>query len=250
MTKIKEGKWAAQQYQIHTPDQLKQKIDKSTDLSEVKQIAYEAVRCLQTQETKTKPRGSYMVKKRKIIDEQRSCTLVPQVTDDWEPRYVSRDMSHEQSNAQTSDTEQVVQQFNDWHLCDHYYQPTIDADVYSRPEGDVTTLTPLAIPEQPEGKWFDALANTPAIAMPLETLKWLCAPDSPSLGKRTYNSDTGPTSPVYGPAEYNAMTGPDRPTPRLTALSGLNGQDNPEDREAKKPQIRAIRMTEVHRRIR
>ena len=32
VTKVQEGKWAAQQYQIHTPDQLKQKINQSTDL--------------------------------------------------------------------------------------------------------------------------------------------------------------------------------------------------------------------------
>ena len=143
----------------------------------------------------------------------------------------------------------LTQDFHEWHLHDSYYQPTIDADVYSRPEGDVTALAPLVIPEQPEGEWFDALANTQAIAMPLETLKWLCAPNSPSLGKRTYNSDTGPTSPVYGPAEYNAMTGPDRPTPRLTALSGLNGQDNLEDREAKKMQIRSVITSKAYRKI-
>ena len=129
----------------------------------------------------------------------------------------------------------MVQAFQDWHLRDEYYQPTIDADVYSRLEGDVTTLVPLVIPEQPEGEWFDALADTPVIATPLETLSWLRAPDSPSLGKCTYDLDTGPASPTYG-AEYNAITGPDRPT-GPTALSGSNGQDDPEDREAKKPWI-------------
>ena len=88
---------------------------------------------------------------------------------------------------------------------------------------------PLVIPEQPEGKWFDALADTPAVATPLETLSWLCMPDSPSLGKRTYDSDTGPASPVYGSAEYDALTGPSGPTTGLTELNGLNGQGNPED---------------------
>ena len=37
----------------------------------------------------------------------------------------------------------------------------------------VTTLALLTIPEQPEGEWFDALAETPAVATPLETLDWL-----------------------------------------------------------------------------
>ena len=114
----------------------------------------------------------------------------------------------------------------------------------------VTALIPLVIPEQPKGEWFDALADTPAVATPLETLSWLCMPDSPSLGKRTYDSDTGPASPVYGPAEYDALTGPSGPATRSTEPSGSNGQDDPEDREAKKPQIRAVIMTEVHRRIR
>ena len=45
----------------------------------------------------------------------------------------------------------------------------------------VITLTPLTIPEQPEDNWFDALADTPAIASPLETLAWLHVPDSPSV---------------------------------------------------------------------
>ena len=114
----------------------------------------------------------------------------------------------------------------------------------------VTALAPLVIPEQPEGEWFDALANTPAVATPLETLDWLCSPDSPSLGKRTYDSDTGPTSPIYGPAEYDALTRPDGLTARLTNLSGSNGQDDLEDCEAKKQRICAIIMLEVHRQIR
>ena len=88
---------------------------------------------------------------------------------------------------------------------------------------------PLVIPKQPEGEWFDALANTPAVATPLETLEWLCAPDSPSLGKRTYDSDTGPASPVYGLAEYNRLTGPDGLTARLTEPSGSNRQDDLEE---------------------
>ena len=100
----------------------------------------------------------------------------------------------------------------------------------------VTALTPLVIPEQPKGEWFDTLADTPAVATPLETLHWLCMPNSPSLGKRTYDSDTGLASPVYGPAEYDVITGLDRPT-GPTELSGSNGQDDPEDREVKKPRI-------------
>ena len=113
----------------------------------------------------------------------------------------------------------------------------------------VTALAPLVIPEQPEGKWFDILADTPAVATSLETLQWLHMPDTPSLGKRTYDSDTGPTSPIYGPAEYNVLTGMDRPTAGPANPSGSNGQDDPEDREAKKLRIRAIIMLEVHRQI-
>ena len=75
-------------------------------------------------------------------------------------------------------------------------------------------------------------------------------PDSPNLGKRTYNSDTSPASLVYGPAEYDALTGPSGPTTGPMELSGSNGQDNLKDQEAKKPQIRAVIMMEVHRRIR
>ena len=105
-------------------------------------------------------------------------------------------MSHEQSDNWDPPTRKMAQAFQNWHLCDDYYQPTIDADVYSRPEGDVTALAPLVIPEQPEGEWFDALADTPAVATPLETLKWLRMPESPSLGKRMYDSDTGLASPV------------------------------------------------------
>ena len=111
---------------------------------------------------------------------------------------------------------------------------------------------PLVIPEQPKGEWFDALADTPAIATPVETLEWLHVPDSPSLGKRTYDSDTGPASPAYGPAEYDALTGPDGLDGPIgpMAPSGSNGQDDPEDREAKKLRIHAVIMSEAHRRIR
>ena len=100
----------------------------------------------------------------------------------------------------------------------------------------VTALEPLVIPKQPEGKWFDTLADIPAIATPLETLEWLRRPNSSSLGKRTYDSDTGPASPEYRPAEYNASTNPDGLT-RPMAPSGSNGQDDPEDHEVKKPRI-------------
>ena len=110
----------------------------------------------------------------------------------------------------------------------------------------VTALAPLIIPEQPKGEWFDALAKTPAVATPLETLNWLRTPDSPSLGKRTYDSDTGPASPVG----YSVLPGPDGPIAGPMELSGSIGQDDPEDREAKKPQIQAVIMTEVYRRIR
>ena len=119
VTKIKEGKQAAQQYQIHTPKQLKQKIDKSTNLSEVKQIAHEAIRHLQTQENNRKPKGSYMAKKRKIIDKWWSYAPTPQVTDNYEPWYVNRDMSLGQFNVQTSAMEQMAQEFQQWHLCDN-----------------------------------------------------------------------------------------------------------------------------------
>ena len=124
---------------------------------------------------------------------------------------------------------QLTQNFDKWHLCDDYKKPTIDADVYSRPEGDVTALAPLVIPEQTKSEWFDALAETPAVVTPLETLQWLHTPDSPSLGKRTYDLDTGPASPIYGPAEYDAMTGLDQPATGPTAPSGSNGQDDLED---------------------
>ena len=82
-------------------------------------------------------------------------------------------MSLGQFNVQTSAMEQMAQDFNNWHLCNNYYQSTIDMDIYSRLEGDVTTLMLLIILEQPKGKWFDALAKTPAVATPLETLEWL-----------------------------------------------------------------------------
>ena len=64
----------------------------------------------------------------------------------------------------------------------------------------------MVIPEQPEPKWFDALAEYPAVAMPLEALEWLHAPNSPSLGKRTYDLEARPTSPVYDPEEYDTLT--------------------------------------------
>ena len=114
----------------------------------------------------------------------------------------------------------------------------------------VTALAPLVIPEQPEGEWLDALADTPAVATPLETLSWLRTPDSPSLGKRAYDSDTSLASLVYGPAEYDVLTGPDGSTARLANPSGSNGQDDLEDREAKKPRIHAVIMSEVHQQIR
>ena len=63
---------------------------------------------------------------------------------------------------------------------------------------------PLAIPEQPEDNWFDALADTLAVASPLETLAWLHAPDSSSLGKRTFHVKTGLNTLRYGLAEYEA----------------------------------------------
>ena len=95
---------------------------------------------------------------------------------------------------------------------------------------------PLVIPKQPELKWFDALANS-TIATPLETLEWLHMPDSPSLGKRTYDLEAGPTSLVYKPGEYDTLSGPDSPMTKLTDLSGLNRQGDPEDHETKKAQI-------------
>ena len=96
---------------------------------------------------------------------------------------------------------------------------------------------PFDIPKQPETEWFNTLANTPAVATPLETLEWLCVPDSPSLGKRAYDLDTGLTSLVYGPAEYDTSTSPESPMTGLMVLSGLNGQDDPEDCKAKKAWI-------------
>ena len=113
----------------------------------------------------------------------------------------------------------------------------------------VTALAPLVIPEQPEGEWFNASAKTPAMATPLETLNWLYTPDSPSLGKHVYDSDTGPASPVYGLAEHDELTGLDGPTAGPTDPSGSNGRDDPEDREAKKQRIRTVIMTEAHQRI-
>ena len=104
----------------------------------------------------------------------------------------------------------------------------------------------IAIPEQPDDNWFDALADTPAIASPLETLAWLHAPDSPSLGKRTFHSETGPNTLRYGPAEYNAITGLTGPTTRPTDPSGSNEQDDPEDHEAKKARIGRIILAEGH----
>ena len=190
-----------------------------------------------------------MAKKRKIIDERQSCAPAPQVTEDWEPQYVNRDTSPGQSNTQTSDTEQATQAFNNWHLCNYYFQPIIDADIYSRLEGDVTALTPVTIPEQPDDNWFEALADTPAVASPLETLAWLHAPNSPSLGKRVFHSETGPSTPRYGPAEYNTISGPSGltgPTPGPTEPSGSIGQDNPEDCKAKRMRISRIILAEGH----
>ena len=94
---------------------------------------------------------------------------------------------------------------------------------------NVTALAPLVVPEQPEGEWFDTLTNTPAVATSLETLSWLRTPNSPSLGKQAYDSDTGPTSLVYGPEESDAQTGPSSPTIGPMESSGSNGQDDPED---------------------
>ena len=110
----------------------------------------------------------------------------------------------------------------------------------------VTALMPVTIPEQPEDNWFDDLANTPAVASPLEMLAWLHAPDSPSLGKRTYYSETGPSTPRYGPAKYDAITGPSGPISGPTIPSGSNEQDDPEDREAKKAWIGRIILAEGH----
>ena len=114
----------------------------------------------------------------------------------------------------------------------------------------VTALAPLVIPEQPEGEWFDALADTPAVATPLETLNWLHAPDSPSLGKRAYDSDTGPASPTSERAQYEALNGPSGPTTGSAEPSGSNGHDDMEDRETKKPWIRAVIMSEVYQKVR
>ena len=105
---------------------------------------------------------------------------------------------------------------------------------------------PLTIPEQPKDNWFNALADTPAVASPLETLAWLHAPNSPSLGKRTFHSETGPNTLRHGPAKYEAITGPDSPIARPMELSGSNGQDDPEDCEAKKAQIQTIIGAEIH----
>ena len=192
---------------------------------------------------------TYMAKKRKIIDEQQSHTPILQSSDDWEPWYVNRDMSLGQSNVQTSDVGQMTQEFQQWHLHNNYYQPTIDVDVYSKPEGDVTTLMLLAIPKQPKDNWFNMLADIPAVVSPLETLAWLQMPDSPSLGKRTFHSETGPNTPRYGPAEYEAITDPDGAIARPTEPSGSNEQDDLEDHEAKKVQIQMIISAEIHQHI-
>ena len=188
-----------------------------------------------------------MVKKRKIINKQQLCASLPQVTDNYEPWYVNRDMSLGQFNVQTSAMEQMAQDFNNWHLCNNYYQSTIDMDIYSRLEGDVTTLMPLAIPKQPEDNWFNALADTPAVASPLEMLAWLHVPNSTSLGKRTFHLETGPNIPKYGLTEYKALTGLGEPEDGPMELSRSNEQDNPEDREAKKAWIQTVIGTEIHR---
>ena len=110
----------------------------------------------------------------------------------------------------------------------------------------VTALMPVTIPKQPEDNWFDALADTPAVASPLETLAWLHAPDSPSLGKRMYYSETGPSTPRYSPAEYDTISSPSGPISGPTIPSGLNKQDDPEDRKAKKVRIGRIILSKSH----
>ena len=111
----------------------------------------------------------------------------------------------------------------------------------------VTTLMPLAIPEQPKDNWFNALADTPAVASPLEMLAWLHVPNSTSLGKRTFHLETGPNIPKYGLTEYKALTGLGEPEDGPMELSRSNEQDNPEDREAKKAWIQTVIGTEIHR---
>ena len=108
----------------------------------------------------------------------------------------------------------------------------------------------MVIPEQPKGEWIDALTDTPAVATPLETLNWLHAPDSPSLGKRAYDSDTGPANPTSERAQYEALNGPSGLTTGSAEPSGSNGHDDMEDRETKKPWIRAVIMSEVYQKVR
>ena len=86
----------------------------------------------------------------------------------------------------------------------------------------VTVLMPLAILKQPNANWFDTLADAPAVASPLETLKWLHAPDSPSLGKRMYYSETSLSTLRYGPQEYNMLTSLDGLTAKPMDPSGSN----------------------------
>ena len=233
MTRTNEGKDSVLKYQEYMEGQLHQVLSQTYDCDEAKEIAQEALRWLKIKQIlKHQPRVYQTRKERSNTKRQHT----PSPSNE-KPRYAHRDMSHEQFDDWDPPVRCLTQDFNAWQLCDNYYQPSIDADVYSRPEGDVTALAPLVIPEQPEGEWFDALADTPAVATPLETLSWLRTPNSPSLGKRTYDSDTSPASLVYGPAEYNALTGPSGPTTGPMEPSGSNRQDDPEDREAKKLRI-------------
>ena len=161
-----EDKNNASKYQKYTEGQLHQVLNQSQELDDVKRIAQEALRRLKMKQIlKHQPRVYQTRKERSSTKRRRTPTPL-----DEKPWYVNRDTSPEQSDDWDPPMKRLAQEFDGWHLHNNYYQPTIDADIYSRPEGDVTALAPLVIPEQPEGEWFDALANTPAVATPLETL--------------------------------------------------------------------------------
>ena len=232
-----------QQYSECTMGQLYHILGQTQNLDEAKAITTEALRRLKMNQIMRHQPRMYKTRKERTAAKRKSRTPSPI---DEKPWYVNRDMSLIQSDSWDYLIKQVTQQFNNWHLSKDPYQPTIDADVYSRPDGDVTALVPIAIPKQPDDNRFDALADTPAVASPLETLAWLHAPNSPSLGKRAFDSETGPSTPRYGPAEYDAITGLTGLTSGPTEPSGSNEQDNSEDRKAKKARISRIVIAKGH----
>ena len=155
MAQVNGGTSNVSKYQGYTEGKLHQLLSQTQDCGEAKDIAQEALRRLKVKQILQYQPRIYQTQK-EHANTKRRCTPSPS---DEKPRYVNRDTSHEQSDNWDPPVRCLMQEFNAWHLCDDYYQPTIDADVYSRPEGDVTALAPLVIPEQPEGEWFNASAD-------------------------------------------------------------------------------------------